>query len=410
MLQELFLCLTLSILLFLSVLIYSLQMSELITETSEPNDCFDLQPWKAFKAQNKLQPRYDWHRSKIPAELQSAPDENTLPEKLKQIIAWSMIQAPPPSPSQAQHKDDKDDNDVKDSNISQHEVDQDPSTSGRLPTDSTIIENNHDSNSLFPLRVGIKPFGPQKRRLHAQHNSVGQGLFASTLDLIIAFNPKPEKDDAIQALTKTEPQVECASCFEEFPVTETPVLPCSHSYCKTCLREMVLTALRTESSFPPKCCLTEIPLQTVLLPLDRKQRETYKEKAAEYAVPADKRWYCPNSKCLKWMPPRKPSRFMSSSIRCSHCYTRVCVTCRGISHRRSRECPQDYGLEATLSLAEAEGWRRCFKCRALVEVCMPTPIYSTLGLHCTADRRLSTYGMQMWLPVLLLLWQEMEDV
>ncbi|KAK5060992.1 hypothetical protein LTR84_007533 [Exophiala bonariae] len=352
-------------------------MAEMNTEVSEPKDCIHLQPWRAFKAQNKLQPRYDWHKSKVPAELQIVPDEIVLPVKLKEILTWSLIQPLPSSPTRPQQKAD---DEVKDLIITQHGAEHAEAASERLPTESTISDNKYDLNSLGPLAAVGKPSGPHKRRLHAHHNSIGQGLFTSTLDLIITFNPTAEKDDRTQTSTKKAPQVECVSCFEEFPLSETPVLPCSHSYCRKCLKEVVLTALRNESSFPPKCCLTEIPLQTVLLSLDRKQRETYKDKAAEYAVPVEERWYCPNSKCLKWIPPRKASRFMSSAVRCGHCSTRICVTCRGLSHRRSQECPQDYGLEATLSLAEAEGWRRCFKCRAMVEVFTtnPNPLYPGL--------------------------------
>ena len=33
-----------------------------------------------------------------------------------------------------------------------------------------------------------------------------------------------------------------------------------------------------------------------------------------------------------------------------------------------QECPQDYGLDATLEFAEHEGWRRCHSCRAMVEL------------------------------------------
>lgn len=365
MLLELFACIISLIVLLLSVLIY-LQMSDITTEIPQPEDRIDSQPWEAFKAQNKLQPRYDWHHAKVPAELQIAPDDSKLPEKLKQIVAWSLIQLPPPSPTHTRHKADED---VNPSSTTQH--DEGPDTiDGQHPLlEPTITKLPTDSLSLLPPRTAKGP-GSQQRRLHTNPNSLGQGLFTSTLDLIITFDPKTERDDTTPNSAKKGAQVECTSCFDEFPADDTPVLPCSHPYCKDCLKELVLTALRNESSFPPKCCLTEIPLQTILLPLNKKQRETYKDKAAEYAVPADQRWYCPNTKCLKWIPRRKASRFLSSSLRCTHCHTKLCGTCRGMAHRRSQDCPQDYGLEATLSLAEAEGWRRCFSCRALVEVCM----------------------------------------
>jgi hypothetical protein len=51
-----------------------------------------------------------------------------------------------------------------------------------------------------------------------------------------------------------------------------------------------MTALQTESAFPPKCCLSEIPIATIIIPLDKKQQELYKAKAAEYSIPASRRW------------------------------------------------------------------------------------------------------------------------
>lgn len=388
MLQELSLCFLSLIVLSLGVILY-LSMSEKTTDTSRPEDPVCTQPWEAFRSRNKLQPRYDWHQAKIPVELQTVPDDNEAPEKLKQIIAWSLLQVhPPPTPI----TQDKAEENIDKSGTTICDVGDITTIGQSLLPEPTKDEDVADSHSVSPAPTVEKPSGPRKRRPNAHHYNISQGLFASTLDLITTFKPKAEKDNRAQDSTNRELHVECVSCFDEFLITETPTLPCTHSYCKTCLKELVLTALRTESSFPPKCCLTEIPLQTVLLPLDKKQREAYKEKAAEYAVPAEERWYCPNTKCLKWIPPRKASRFMNSSQRCSHCSTRICVICRGISHRRLEECPQDYGLEATLSLAEMEGWRRCFKCRALVEVCI-TPLCAVTKLNFIAHRRLPAYGM-----------------
>jgi hypothetical protein len=39
-----------------------------------------------------------------------------------------------------------------------------------------------------------------------------------------------------------------------------------------------------------------------------------------------------------------------------------------VAHAAGVECPQDFGLEATLEEAERQGWRRCYQCRALVEL------------------------------------------
>jgi hypothetical protein len=52
---------------------------------------------------------------------------------------------------------------------------------------------------------------------------------------------------------------------------------------------------------------------------------------------------------------------------CPHCRTSICRTCRGLAHAEDTNCPQDFGLNAMLDIAEREGWRRCYSCRSLVE-------------------------------------------
>lgn len=99
------------------------------------------------------------------------------------------------------------------------------------------------------------------------------------------------------------------------------------------------------------------------IPLDQKQRELYKSKAAEYSIAADKRWYCPSPSCSKWIPPAKLRSFQ----KCPHCRTKICLHCRGLAHARTSDCPKDHGLEATINMAEANGWRRCHRCRTMVE-------------------------------------------
>ena len=78
--------------------------------------------------------------------------------------------------------------------------------------------------------------------------------------------------------------------------------------------------------------------------------------------------YCPNTKCLKWIPPTKLHRSRMTAQKCPHCQAKICGMCRGAAHARHVDCPQDFGLEATISIAESEGWRRCYSCRTMVEV------------------------------------------
>src|ERR1700733_5800323 len=160
---------------------------------------------------------------------------------------------------------------------------------------------------------------------------------------------------------------ECASCLDDIPTSNVTLLSCTHSYCKPCFTTLITTAVQTESLFPPKCCLTEIPLKTVLSALDNEQRDNYKQKAAEWAQPPEKRWYCPEPKCAKWIAPSKIHHSRMSAQKCPHCRTKICGMCRGLGHEENTNCPQDFGMNAMLDLAETEGWRRCYNCRSLVE-------------------------------------------
>jgi hypothetical protein len=42
--------------------------------------------------------------------------------------------------------------------------------------------------------------------------------------------------------------------------------------------------------------------------------------------------------------------------------------CRRVAHRPGQDCPDDWELDEVLRLGDRSGWRRCFKCRTLVEL------------------------------------------
>src|SRR5437667_9013236 len=45
----------------------------------------------------------------------------------------------------------------------------------------------------------------------------------------------------------------------------------------------------------------------------------------------------------------------------------MCRVCRGIGHEGT-DCPEDFALEATIQESINHGWRRCYKCHAMVEL------------------------------------------
>ena len=175
------------------------------------------------------------------------------------------------------------------------------------------------------------------------------------------------KDEPTPPLLKVEPTVsECISCFDDIPENKAVALPCHHSYCQPCFSHLISTAIHSEDTFPPKCCLSEVPKSTIHRYLSAKEWKSYSDKALEYAVPVANRYYCASPACAKWIDARN-AKGTNGALQCPHCKESLCTVCRGPSHPSNEDCPQDFGLERLMEEAEWSGWRRCSQCRTLVE-------------------------------------------
>jgi hypothetical protein len=137
-----------------------------------------------------------------------------------------------------------------------------------------------------------------------------------------------------------------------------------HSYCKECFSRLVSTAAQNEQQWPPKCCLNEIPIVTVLKNADGDLRTLCTQRFEEWRIPVADRVYCHEPTCSIWLKPDQINRDLRI-VRCTRGHW-TCVLCRGAQHDRD-ECPQDRDMTLTNELAEEEGWKRCFNCHALVE-------------------------------------------
>lgn len=174
-------------------------------------------------------------------------------------------------------------------------------------------------------------------------------------------------DEPTPPLLKVEPTVtECISCFDDIPDNKGVALPCHHSYCQPCFSHLISTAIHSEDTFPPKCCLSEVPKTTIHRHLPAKEWKLYSDKALEYAVPIANRYYCASPACAKWIDARNAKR-TDGALQCPHCKAKLCTVCRGPSHPSNEDCPQDFGLDRLMEEAEWSGWRRCSQCRTLVE-------------------------------------------
>ncbi|ESZ90032.1 hypothetical protein SBOR_9588 [Sclerotinia borealis F-4128] len=154
------------------------------------------------------------------------------------------------------------------------------------------------------------------------------------------------------------------SCRDDFQEHKMVNLRC-HKYCKECFERRVTVALKTEAMWPFMCC-SEIPYKDIVRSVNADLARKFQLKASEMKVPPGDRIYCIKPNCETWIPTNCINQRRKRAS-CSSCQTRVCTICRGAWHATIK-CPQDKSLQATVNLAEKQGWKKCYDCNALVEL------------------------------------------
>ncbi|ELR09141.1 hypothetical protein GMDG_03721 [Pseudogymnoascus destructans 20631-21] len=157
---------------------------------------------------------------------------------------------------------------------------------------------------------------------------------------------------------------ECVSCMDDFCVQEMVPLTC-HAYCSPCFTLLIETSISTETSWPPKCCLNVIPRSLIMSNLHGKLKTRYETMLEERSIAIEDRVYCSKPSCGSWIPHHKIDKPLILA-RCARCRHKTCMICRG-SYHSNGECPEDPSLRETIQCALNAGWRRCYKCNALVE-------------------------------------------
>lgn len=176
-----------------------------------------------------------------------------------------------------------------------------------------------------------------------------------------------------RSIHHANPPMSCICCREDFTGPEhrtaLQTLPCGHTYCQDCLTVMINQSTTEESKMPPRCCTQPIPGSIIKSIFDRDEQQAFLKAVLQYSTPWESRIFCPNTCCGEFIPPlSKVDPKHPFEAECRTCKTRVCVTCKRPAHRIGQDCPDDWELDAVLKMGEKSGWRRCYKCRTLVEL------------------------------------------
>ncbi|KAK2032978.1 IBR domain-containing protein [Colletotrichum zoysiae] len=169
---------------------------------------------------------------------------------------------------------------------------------------------------------------------------------------------------------RVDSTIYCICCRNEFNKSNAlHGLPCGHTYCAECLSIMIQQSTTDESKMPPRCCTQPIPGSIVQKILSREEQHAFLKSVLQFSTPWEARIFCPNTACGEFVPPRNridPKH--PFDVVCRKCRARVCVMCKRNAHPVGKDCPSDWELEAVLKMGEKSGWRRCYKCRTLVEL------------------------------------------
>lgn len=132
---------------------------------------------------------------------------------------------------------------------------------------------------------------------------------------------------------------------------------------------LITQAVQDESKMPPRCCAQAIPSAIVKKVLTKEEQQRFMKSVAQYNTPWESRVFCPNPGCGEFIPKRsKVDPKHPFEVVCRTCRERACSICKRAAHAFGQDCPADWELDAVLQMGEQSGWRRCYKCRTLVEL------------------------------------------
>lgn len=153
----------------------------------------------------------------------------------------------------------------------------------------------------------------------------------------------------------------CTICCDPIdgPVIQ---VPCGHAYDKECLESLFRKATTDESLFPPRCCVTEIPLNIVRQHFDRSVVSAFESKSVEFST--KDRVYCYRSICSAFLGSATST---STAMKCHSCASVTCGSCKEELRIPGHICIPRIEQEVA-HLAQEQQWQRCPDCHHLVEL------------------------------------------
>lgn len=184
-----------------------------------------------------------------------------------------------------------------------------------------------------------------------------------TPDLVDEIAATIRTDTEIESHARQQPaKFQCGACNDYWTADECyKVVECEHYYCDDCLADLFKGATTDESLYPPRCCGYTIPYEDISGFLPRKLRAQFEEKKEE--LDDTDRLYCRVPTCSAYIA--KTSRTADVGV-CAKCTAETCVHCKNKSHEGG--CEEDQALQATLTLATEEGWKKCPACDRMIEL------------------------------------------
>jgi len=166
-----------------------------------------------------------------------------------------------------------------------------------------------------------------------------------------------------------EEQGECSSCRQQLPRDHVFGMSCGHAYCKVCL-ERFLQEITKTSQGPPKCCSQSLRMTLVREILGPHAFLSLEQRLFELCL--GNTMYCSNRHCQY---PIDLEKISSDVFSCPQCNTSLCSLCKSFVHPLMT-CEEymlqaegdNWELASVLTLAVAAKWKRCGRCKNLIQL------------------------------------------